>query len=238
MSVRIMHAHRLPSRIARPALGAALALALVVGMPSSLAAQAAAPSPLPALRQAMASVTSYQVDMTVTSGAASKVTLVVVGKGKNTRMHITTTVAEGPGKTVKVDAIIIGSRVCVHIPGSGPAHYTCQNSPALAAQLNQNPAKTFQTPAGTTITFARIPGPGKFVKGRICDGYTFTTVAKTGRATGTLYLSHLNSRICEEDATSKVTLPTTGKTVSATVKAIWTRYNDPTLTVPAVPAGQ
>jgi len=206
-------------------------------MATSTHAHAAAPSPLPLLSQALNGVARYQVDLTIRGASTGTITgtVVVVRKDGKNQAHVTLTTPAGSGATTTVDAVVAGARVCVKQAAGQP--YQCITSPTVAAQINLDPSSTFQR-AGVSTHFT--PAGTKVVLGKLCTGYAFTLTSTSVRAHGTLYLNATNGRPREEDvtttATTAATATTPAKTVTATTTALWSRYDDPTLTIPAVPA--
>lgn len=211
-------------------LGAGVALSTLAG---AAGASAAAPSPLPALSKALNNASSYQVDLTIIGASSGPVTGTVVvlrHNGKN-RAHLILHAPPGSGTTTSLDAVIVGSRVCIKQSPAAP--YQCVTSPAVAAQINLDPSNTFQR-AGVSTAFT--PTKPKMVLNQLCSGYTFAITSKGVRAHGTLYVNPTNGRPREEDVTTTGASSTTGKTTTLKTMATWSRYNDPTLTIPAVPA--
>jgi len=213
-------------------LGAGVALSALAGVAG---ASAVAPSPLPGLSRALNNASSYQVDLTITGASSGKITGTVVvlrHDGKN-RAHLILNAPPGSGTTTSLDAVIAGSRVCIKQGSSPSAPYQCVTSPAVAAQINLDPSATFQR-AGVSTAFT--PAGSKIVLGKMCNGYTFTVTSKGARAHGILYVNPTNGRPREEDVTTTAAASTTGKTTTLKTMAIWSRYDDPTLTIPTVPA--
>ncbi len=222
------------ARVSRRALGGfALAAALLAGAVGAPAAHAATPSPLAALSQALRSATSYQVNLTVTSASTGPITgTVVFVRGKSGPEAHVMLMTSATGTPTKIDAVIVGSRVCVKLTPAMP--YRCQNSPSAAAQLNLDPSATFVR-AGRSTTFTPTQPKQKLVQNTLCDGYRFTTTASGAHAHGTIYLNHNNGRPREEDVTTTAVSATTGKTITAQTTAIWVNYNSKTLTIPTIP---
>jgi len=219
-------------RVSRRALGgSSLAAALLAGAVGAPAAHAATPSPLAALSQALRSATSYQVNLTVTSASTGPITgkVVFVRGQSGAEAHVMLTTS-ATGTPTTIDAVIVGSRVCVKLTPATP--YRCQNSPSTAAQLNLDPSATFMR-AGRSTTFT--PTKPKLVQNVLCNGYLFTTTASGVHAHGTIYLNPGNGRPREEDVTTTAVSATIGKTITAQTTAIWVRYNDKTLTIPTLP---
>jgi len=211
-------------------LGTGVALSTLA---SAAGASAASPSPLPGLSRALNNASSYQVDLTITGASSGKVTGTVVvlrHNGKN-RAHLILNAPSGSGTATSLDAVIVGSRVCIKQSPSAP--YQCVTSPAVAAEINLDPSNTFQR-AGVSTAFT--PAGSKIILGKLCNGYTFTITSKGARAHGTLYVNPTNGRPREEDVTTIATSSTTGKTTTLKTMALWSRYDDPTLTIPTVPA--
>jgi hypothetical protein len=235
--------------------------ALVVAALASVEAppgRAAGLNPLPAVAKALATVTSYQVVVTSASSGAPRRpsgtpipgtrrgtrpggglgffgfgrqtrTIVAVRKGALYEDYIVTKGTDRSGKPVTTGLIIYGNRVCTQAAG---AHsYTCQ-TPTNQFAFSLDPTVAFTEGAGST-TFTRAGS--KTVGGQACSGYAYLNQSPTVTGKGVIYLSAKTSLPCEQDA-SLTRHPSAGGTFTQTTTSIWSRFNDKSLTVPALPA--
>jgi hypothetical protein len=199
-----------------------------------------APAPIPAMEQAIAGATRYQL-ATATSAIGEvppfTTTNIVVGNGAAMRVY-GVFVAKKNGKTARADEYITGTKVCTRL---GTPHFSCKNAPSDAAKAikSLDPARLLIRP---DVTLRVTPGAAKMVQGRTCDGYTLTGRFNTGEtSTSMLYVMHGSSLPCELDGTIQVKLTNTDsngkrtKTYTGKLQWIWSRFNDPSLTIPSIP---
>ncbi len=210
----------LSRRLTAGILGLGVIAALIAGTPAS----AAGPSPIPRLSHALKGLTSYRVDVRVSSGKVSSSTLRidVVRAGKSTSAHLTGTVTAASG-TQTIDAVIVGSKVCVKI---GNAAYRCISNPQIAAQLNQDPSLSL-TQASKTTTY-RTVAPVNF-NHVSCDGYASKSTQGRVAVSSTLYIQHTTGRPCKVDVITSGKV--SGVSANAETVATWSLYNE-SLTIP------
>ncbi len=203
-----------------------------ISVPAHAAVSAA--SPVPGLRSALARATNYQLDLSVSTGgggtaSATKGTIVAVHKGGAFQLYLHLTVTAA-GQTQTVIATVTGSKVCIRVSAGGT--YQCQVNASLARQLASvnsvssfNSATTFTLLAQTkSVTINGSP--------RVCSAYALASSTRGARTQGTIYVLPATGQPCEFDATTRVTV--SGQSVTATTTAVWSRFNDPSLTIPSI----
>jgi len=215
------------------ASSAAIITTLTVGTIVSPAhAAVPAASPVPGLQSALAKAANYQLDLKVSTGggtaSATKGTIVAVRKGKAFQLYLRLTVTAA-GQTQTVVATVAGSKVCVRVSARGT--YQCQTNANLARQLSStnsvgsfNSATTFKALSGTkSVTINGSP--------KACSAYALTSSTRGTRTQGTIYVLPATGQPCELDATTKATV--SGRSITATTTAVWSRFKDPSLTIPS-----
>ncbi len=219
------------TRAIRLASSAAIITTLAAGtivLPAHAAVPAA--SPVPGLQSALSRAANYQIDLKVSTGgssaSATKGTIVAVRKGGALQLYLHLTVTAA-GQTQTVVATVAGSKVCVRASGKTQ----CKTDPTLARQLSStssvssiNAATTFTPLAGTTsITINGSP--------QECSAYAFITSTSEVQTRGALYVLPATGQPCEIDATTRAMAG--GQSVTVTTTAVWSRFNDPSLTIPS-----
>ncbi len=207
-------------------LGVALALAAPV-------AHAASPSPLPAVAQALNSATSYQIDLTQTDHNATqpneRAVIVVVRRGKLVGVHLTVRYTKPPaGQSAYTEFVANGSKTC----GRDSAHaaFKCLTDPSAASLVAglANPASSLGADGAVFTATAATS-----VDGRNCAGYAFRE-KRGARDSGTLYVER-TGRPCEIDGTTTGSSgSSSGASSTGRAVAIWSRFDDATLTIPKV----
>ncbi len=219
-------------RLAGSATAVAIVAILAAGtIVSPARAAVPAASPVPALRSALANATNYQLDLKVSTGggtaSTTKGTIVAVRKGGAFQLYLHLTVTAA-GQTQTVIATVAGSKVCIRVSKT----YQCQTNANLARQLSgTNSVSSFNT----ATTFTPLSGTKSVtVNGspRTCSAYALTSNTRGARTQGTIYVLPSTGQPCEFDATTRVTV--SGQSVTATTSAVWSRFNDPNLTLPSI----
>jgi len=230
---------------ARLVASGAVALALLTG--SAASARGATSQPIVArMITAVSAATAFRVviDTTVSGGGAmmggasrSHLEMIRVRHGATTQMSVImrSTSAKGPARVEEM--VIVGTRGCVRMSHIGA--WNCHYPPAtFAAMATMNdPAKALQ---GLGLRLAMTPtGHSRTIGGQTCAVYAFTESLTTGGVVvashGTWCLDAATSLPVEVDAVGSEAVikgqpPFTTKSVSS-----YSRWNDPTLRVPAVP---
>ncbi len=205
-------------------------LALAVGPAAVPVAHAASASPLPAIARSLNSATSYQIDLTQTDHNAAqpneRAVIVVVRTGKLLGVHATVRYAKPPaGQSAYTELVVSGSKECGR--DSEHAAFKCLTDPGAASLVAglANPSSSLSAD-GAVFTVAAA----KSVGGRSCAGYTFRET-RGARDSGTLYVER-TGRPCEIDGTT--TSASGGASSKGRAVAIWSRFDDATLTIPKV----
>jgi len=200
--------------------GLALVLTVLCGPLAVPIARAAAPSPAMTAARALIAAHSYR-ETTVSD--IGKTTVVVVRHGSAVRIDTRMTTSG-----VTTEYVDTGQHICMRIATSP---WTCtsdshakdySNLSIVVGPLGGDPQEggAHYTAAGTQMR-----------QGQACQRYTYMTTTNTGstRVTGklTLWLAAATRRPVELDDQSSLTGFST---------TIWSNWNDPHLTTPAVPA--
>ena len=125
-----------------------------------------------------------------------------------------------------LEVVLVGNRLCTRT--SHHAHYDCVTdlSRAFVFGGRLNPLEVYGLTPGGANTFARTAS--KVIAGQLCNGYAFIDRYASNQARGTIYVRQSTDLPCELDATS------TNGTSMATLKAIYSHFNDPHLSVPTI----
>jgi hypothetical protein len=228
----------------RPALQAAtlLALAGLAGVtaahaaprPSaSRAAHVAPPAFLTQMAHALGRVHSYEVvTRAVGAGVSSTSTTIVVRQGQTTRFSVTA-LTQQAGQASRQEAVFTGTHLCLRTGASGAWVCRAERSSTLArlsttsaAQL----AKSF-SPGQRYVPVGR-----QIRQGQTCTGYRSTLSSRSVRGQGTLWLAQATTLPVEEDAVSTLVLHTGASPLVVRTTERWSRWNDPRLTIPSIPA--
>lgn len=246
-----------PGRARRALITATLPLA-AVALAGAPPASAAGIDPLPAVAQALSGVSRYQVTVTFTTtgrgrrptgpprtgnrtrrgaglglGFGSQTrTIVAVRKGIVFEDYIVIEGRNASGQATTTDLIVYGTKTCTR--ASGARSYTCQTAQSSFA-FNLDPTGEFAAGAGST-TFVRAAS--KTIGGQTCDGYAYQNTAQATTTKGVVYIARKTHLPCEQDATVTRRFASGGTSTTFTQKTatVWSRFNDPKLTVPSVPA--
>ncbi len=205
------------------------------------AGTATAPAPIPAMEKALAGATRYQLN--TSTGTVGEIppltsTTIVVGAGQALRVYDDIATTKN-GKTIHAAVYVAGTKVCTRL---NTPRFSCKNalSDAVKAIKSLDPARLLVRPDVTVRVTTRA---AKTVRGQACDGYTLTGRFTTGEtATTLLYLAHGSNLPCELDGTIRVKLTNTDsngksviKTYTGKLQWVWSRFNDPSLTIPNIP---
>lgn len=237
--------HLIPRRQAAMIL---LALIPLVAPFSPREAHASGPPLTPLVTATLAHLTSFQARMTATSQGAEAATfgrtVSAVRRGGQWQFDIIEgTRPRGAGDTTVVEYVISGETVCSRVSFNVPrGAFMCARAPRAAAELagaalpilNALPPAARQS---NTYTYTR-DGTAR-LHGLLCDAYRYVVRSRTALERSALYLNHATGTPCEQDATTVGQPlfglgPTVGPTGTATTTSltVWSRFNDPTLTIP------
>jgi hypothetical protein len=214
--------------------GALIALGGLAGAP---AARAATPPVLSQMAQALARVRAYQVTMqTASAGYGSPLSVVsagiVVGQGKTLRLYVTTTM-ERAGQLSTTEEVLTGAHLCLR--SGGQRAWACSAAPGgvLTRLQSTDPAQMAKT-LGLSQTY--VPAGRQTKQGQTCLGYRFSFTMSGLRGQGTLWIARATALPVEEDTVSTLALRTGTPPLVVRTTQQWSRWNDPRLTIPSVPA--
>jgi len=253
-----------PGRPFRRTLQHTLGAVTVVALLSALVvpvARAASPhgerptsgAPLVSLVMAtLAPLTSVQAHLTATStgadAAAFGETVTAVRRAGQWQLDIVAgTRPVGAGDTTVAEYVVGGTTVCARSSFTAPrGPFMCRQSPREAADVTTDllPLLNVLPPrAEDNNTYSYVHGGTAWVRGLRCDAYRYIVRSPTALERSTLYLNRATGAPCAQDATT-VGPPLFGLglagvprgTATTTSATVWGRFNDPTLTIPPVPA--
>lgn len=239
---------------------AAATLAALLGTLAAPGARAASPhgegrtggAPLvPWVTATLARLTRVQVRLTATSSGAQAAafgeTVSAIRDGGQWQLDIVEgTRPMGAGDTTVAEYVVGGTTVCARSSFTVPrGPFLCRRAPRDAADFTDGllPILNVLPPhAGRSNTYSYVRGGTARVRGLRCDAYPYIVHSPTALERGTLYLNHATGAPCAQDATT-VGPPLLGLgpagtprgTATTTSVTVWSRFNDPTLTIPRVP---
>ncbi len=221
------------------------ALALAVALSGVAGAHAAGPGPFSRIKQALDAATSYQVVEKETGSqtppAVARITTTVVRTGTGVSIdRVAAMRPSGAGDTTIVEDVVVGNRVCARgafntplpLTGRLSCHASARDAAAFRAEFDPSQALIYSS----RYTFA-ARGQA-VVAGQACDVYAVTVRSKTRRATGTLSVARATELPCAYNAV--MVGPSIGPTTAMATDTVrstttWTRINDRSLTIPAIP---
>jgi hypothetical protein len=231
-------------RVSRSLASAVVALTLLTG--SGLAsAQGMALQPIVArMLTAMSAATAYRivVDSTISGGgtprggvARTHMEMIRVHHGTTTQVYVLMVTTPAKGAVSTSETVMSGTRGCTRQSRTGA--WNCHYPPsAFAALTNADPAKALQE-AGIRVVMTPTGGR-RTIGGQPCAVYTFTESIASGvtlTVHGLWYLNATTTLPVEVDAVGSEALVQGQPPFAVKSTASYSRWNDPTLRVPAVP---
>jgi hypothetical protein len=214
--------------------GAVLALCGLLGAP---AARAVTPPALSQMAQALARVRGYQVTMqSASAGYSSPISVTsagtVVGRGKTLRLYVTTTTHRA-GQVSTLEEVFTGAHLCLR--SRGQRAWSCSAAPSsmLARLQGADPA---QMAKALGLSQRYVPAGRQTKQGQTCTGYRFSFSVSGLHGQGTLWIARATGLPVEEDTVSTLVLRTGAPPLVVRTTQHWSRWNDPRLTIPSVPA--
>ncbi len=151
--------------------------------------------------------------------------------GATFRLYIYSKTAQGVNEMVYT-----GAHACVR--RAGQRAWNCAMPAGYIAMYRDrmDPAKAMKA-AGAYIQNVGPTGT-KMVRGHLSEGYRFTTTMTTLHTTGhgTVWIDRMTTLPVEVDTTSSSTMTGERTPLVTTSTEVWSRWDDSTLTIPAVPA--
>ncbi len=230
--------------VSRSLASGVVALTLLTG--SGLAsAQGMALQPIVArMLTAMSAASAYRivVDSTISGGGTPRgsvtrthMEMIRVHHGTTTQLYVLMVNTPAKGTVSTSETVMSGTRGCTRQSRTGA--WTCHYPPsAFAALTNADPAKALRE-AG--LRFAMTPtGGSRTIGGQSCAVYTFTESMASGvtlTVHGTWYLNPATTLPVEVDAVGSESVGQGQPPFAVKSTTSFSRWNDPTLRVPAVP---
>jgi hypothetical protein len=231
--MKTLHRRRSIRRLALLS-GALIALCGLAGAP---AARAATPPALSQMAQALARVRGYQVTTQSTSaGYGSPLSVAsagtVVGQGKTLRLDVTTTM-DRAGQVSTTEVVFTGAHLCLR--SHGQHAWSCSAAPSgmLARLQSTDPA---QMAKALGLSQRYVPAGRQTKQGQPCMTYRFSFTTSGLHGQGTLWIARATALPVEEDTVSTLALRTGAPPLVVRTTQRWSRWNDPRLTIPSVPA--
>jgi hypothetical protein len=214
--------------------GALIALSGLAGAP---AARAATPPVLSQMAQALARVRGYQVTMqSASAGYGSPLSVAsagtVVGQGKTLRLYVTTTMQRA-GQVSTLEEVLTGAHLCLR--SRGQRAWSCSAAPGGVLTRLQSADPT-QMAKALGLSQRYVPAGRQTKQGQTCLGYRFSFTVSGLRGQGTLWIARATALPVEEDTVSTLALRTGTPALVVRTTQRWSRWNDPRLTIPSVPA--
>ena len=202
--------------------------------------QAAIPPAYMQMLNAMASARSYKLvsDSTGNGGIVIHMEFVSLHRGNLAYKYITSDTKTGARHTIG-QLVFTGTHLCIRQSRAGawncraPAATVSAYAASYAAMTDPRAMEAL----GVRIRIQMSPAGHKVVQKQLCTGYSVTettTSSYTITGHGTYWLNAATGRPVEMDTVSTYTLSGTRNTL--TQQLVWSRWNDPSLTIPMVPA--
>jgi len=231
----------------RPLVLTVAALALL-GAPALLSpstarasrTQAAIPPAYMQMLNAMASAQSYKLvsDSTSNGSIVTHMEFVSARYGNIVKRYITSDTRTGARHTID-QLVFTGTHLCIRQSDAGawncraPAATVAAYAAAYAAMVDPRAMEAL----GVRMRIQLSPAGRKVVQQQLCTGYSITsttTSSYTITGHGAYWLNAVTGRPVEMDTVNTYTLSGKGNTL--TQQLVWSRWNDPSLTIPTVPA--
>jgi hypothetical protein len=222
------------------------ALGVLAGAPAARAAtppvlrpsaQATSPAFLRQMAQALARTRSYQVTIqTASAGYGTPIkatsTAIVLRWGTTLRLHVITT-TQRAGQVSTVEEVLTGTHLCLRTSARGAWSCGAASSSALGGLQSADPA---QVAKALGLSQHDVPLGRQTRQAQACLGYRFTLTTSGLRGQGTLWIARATALPVEEDMVSSVPLRRGAPPLVVRTTQRWSRWNDPRLTIPSVPA--
>jgi hypothetical protein len=214
---------------------AGISLLLTATVLITPAARASGSSIVQQMQQALHKVQSYEMSMdlkvsgTATNASSMHVDAIVVRHGKSGAVYVNEKTVAG-AQSISAEAVYTGTRTCIR--GAGATNWHCQAGASTLASLLNYPDLT------TTLGAHMQPTPigSKLVRGQRCYGYTIVTSSASSTARGTVWLAPATKLPVEEEVSEALVLQKGRAPLTSRLQIDVSRYNDPSLRIPTVPA--
>jgi hypothetical protein len=199
------------------------------------AARAASSSIVQQMQQALQKVQRYEMSMdlkvsgTATNASTTHVEAIVVRHGTSGAVYVQEKTVAGAQST-SAEAVYTQTRTCTRSAGATSWH--CQAATSTLAALLKYPDLT------TTLGAQMQPTPigSKLVRGQRCEGYSIVTSSASSTVRGTVWLAPATKLPVEEEVSESLVLQKGRAPLTSRLQIDVSRYNDPSLRIPPVPA--
>jgi len=230
--------------VSRSLASGVVALTLLTGS-ASASAQGMALQPIVArMLTAMSAASAYRivVDSTISGGGAlmggatrTHMEMIRVHHGTTTQLYMLMVNTPAKGAVSTSETVMSGTRGCTRQSRTGA--WNCHYPPSVFAALtNADPAKALQE-AGMRVALSPTGGR-QTIQGQTCAVYTFTESVATGvtlTVHGMWYLNPTTTLPVEVDAVGSESVGQGQPPFAVKSTTSYSRWNDSTLRVPAVP---
>jgi outer membrane lipoprotein-sorting protein len=214
---------------------AGISLLLTATVLIAPAARASGSSIVQQMQQALQSVQSYEMSMdlkvsgTATNASTMHVDAIVVRHGTSGAVYVQEKTVAG-AQSISAEAVYTGTHTCIR--GAGATSWHCQAGTSTLASLLNYPDLT------TTLGAHLQPTPigSKLVRGQRCDGYSIVTSSAASTLRGTMWLAAATKLPVEEEVSESLVLQKGRAPLTSRLQIDVSRYNDPSLHIPTVPA--
>jgi hypothetical protein len=156
----------------------------------------------------------------------------VVRRGQTLRLHLTTTMQRA-GQVSALEEVFTGTHLCVRTSGRRAWSCSAVSRSTLARLKGADPARMAQA---LGLGQRYVPVGRQTKQGQACLAYRFHLSASGLRGQGTLWIARATALPVEEDMVSSVSLRSGAPPLVVRTTQVWSRWNDPHLTIPSVPA--
>jgi hypothetical protein len=189
------------------------------------------------MARALARVHGYQITLrTASSGSGSPLTAtstgIVLRRGQALHLYLTTATKQA-GQVSTLQEVLTGTHLCVRL--SGQRAWTCSAAPSSTLALLQSIAPDRMAQAFGLVQRYVPLGPHAR-QGQACLVYRFNQGAGSVHNQGTLWIAPATALPVEEDTVSALALRAGAPALVVRTTQVWSRWNDPRLTIPSVPA--
>ena len=204
--------------------------------PPAVYQQATTPLVLRQMAQALARMHGYQITTHTTSAGPSSPlvltsTATVVRRGQTLRLHVTTTM-DRAGQVSTQEEVSTGTHTCLRT--SVRSAWSCAAASSTLSRLQHLDPNQLAQALG--LRQRPVPAGQHTKQGQPCTGYRFTLSVGGLHGQGMLWIAHGTALPVEEDTVGTLPLPTGASPLVVRTAQVWSRWNDPRLTIPSVPA--
>lgn len=200
-------------------------------------ARSATPPFLRQMARVLGRVRSYQLTVRATSAGdgipvTATSTEIVLRRGTTIRVHLTALVQRA-GQVSRTEEVFTGTHLCLRTNARGAWSCRPMSGSALSGL---GPTDAAHLAPAFGLSGGAVAVGQQTRQGQICRGYRFSLSAGGLRGQGTLWLARATALPVEEDVVSTLALVKGASPLVVRTTQRWNRWNDPHLTIPAVPA--